>query len=566
MPDYEARNYPHAAPGMPCGVDAFSNAMLPHAVRSSRSTNLFHFLKNESTGTGTFTLFGGVGPGANLTAFHYETKRRRSYNCATGDYIFQPLAAAAITRAMMRVHAAVAGRHSRHGQLLPLECYLEEGITMVTHLRTDADPSLCELCEQSMHAFVTFDEGTTTTTGSGNCDTNTAATKGGVISKLLFPPSNTTPDISMPPSEMTTMPLKVSCNDFDLIWDIDAAYCTERVSTAYKATGILPEEAPPPDGADTWIQSAYLTAEPRTMKGAYSGCSADDPCNDGSGGGNGDGSAAAAVIRPWACEVTTAATKEINSPGWKIDLLAQRGYLGDSELDSGMDVIVVRTAEKLMDVVLKKVSADVSQPWVGEVPSIQDAKKALTNLIPVVNDMIQRALSENDTGSDEFFFSNQHHHHLSGKSGKPSAGDDARDVSVSIPHQFIDACHFSKEYLEDLLQKIDRCGFLDSDLNLGAATTIATMAVSHVYPDIFHSESAGELGDLTAGLLRKLWMHRLVEERKAVLRQPLDLESVAAARRKRHAAELAFDTVCCELLQRNADAWGMSGSNDELLH
>ena len=33
---------------------------------------------------------------------------------------------------VMRVHAAVAGRHTRHGQLLPLEVYLEEGIPLVS--------------------------------------------------------------------------------------------------------------------------------------------------------------------------------------------------------------------------------------------------------------------------------------------------------------------------------------------------------------------------------------------------------------------------------------------------
>lgn len=31
----------------------------------------------------------------------------------------------------MRIHAAVAGRHTRHGQLLPLEVYLEEGLPLV---------------------------------------------------------------------------------------------------------------------------------------------------------------------------------------------------------------------------------------------------------------------------------------------------------------------------------------------------------------------------------------------------------------------------------------------------
>lgn len=34
--------------GMPCGVDARANAMLPPAVRSSRATNLFHVIKVSS--------------------------------------------------------------------------------------------------------------------------------------------------------------------------------------------------------------------------------------------------------------------------------------------------------------------------------------------------------------------------------------------------------------------------------------------------------------------------------------------------------------------------------------
>ena len=30
---------------MPCGVDQRANDMMPHAVRSTRATNLFHTLK-----------------------------------------------------------------------------------------------------------------------------------------------------------------------------------------------------------------------------------------------------------------------------------------------------------------------------------------------------------------------------------------------------------------------------------------------------------------------------------------------------------------------------------------
>ena len=46
----------------------------------------------ESTGVSSFTFFLPLGCGANLTAFHLETKRLRSLNCGSGDLIFQPLA------------------------------------------------------------------------------------------------------------------------------------------------------------------------------------------------------------------------------------------------------------------------------------------------------------------------------------------------------------------------------------------------------------------------------------------------------------------------------------------
>ncbi len=49
------------------------------------------------------------------------------------------------------------GVHSRHGQLLPLEHYLEAGVPLVVHIRGgQARPELVELPECSCHAFVTF--------------------------------------------------------------------------------------------------------------------------------------------------------------------------------------------------------------------------------------------------------------------------------------------------------------------------------------------------------------------------------------------------------------------------
>lgn len=45
MMDYEATEYPRNAPGVPCKVDEAVNSMMPHAVASTRSTNLFHAVK-----------------------------------------------------------------------------------------------------------------------------------------------------------------------------------------------------------------------------------------------------------------------------------------------------------------------------------------------------------------------------------------------------------------------------------------------------------------------------------------------------------------------------------------
>ena len=49
----------------------------------------------------------------------------------------------------------MTGHHRRHGQLLPLEAYLEEGIPLVLALR-EGPPEMVELPEQSMHAFITW--------------------------------------------------------------------------------------------------------------------------------------------------------------------------------------------------------------------------------------------------------------------------------------------------------------------------------------------------------------------------------------------------------------------------
>lgn len=59
-------------------------------------------------------------------------------------------------REVERVHAAVVGEHVRHGCLLPLEMYLEEGIPLVCYVRQQPFAELVETSEQSCHAFLSF--------------------------------------------------------------------------------------------------------------------------------------------------------------------------------------------------------------------------------------------------------------------------------------------------------------------------------------------------------------------------------------------------------------------------
>ena len=84
--------------GLWCGVDQAVNAMLPKALQSTRPGNLFRQLCVESTGTASFTLFAPISQATNITPFHQETKKRRSWNCGSGDFIVQPLATADTVR------------------------------------------------------------------------------------------------------------------------------------------------------------------------------------------------------------------------------------------------------------------------------------------------------------------------------------------------------------------------------------------------------------------------------------------------------------------------------------
>ncbi|EFN57548.1 hypothetical protein CHLNCDRAFT_143179 [Chlorella variabilis] len=529
MPDYlEQQHYPVDAPGMPCGVDSRANAMLPHAVRSSRATNLFHTLKSESTGTKTFTLFGPAGGGTNLTAFHFETKRRRSYNCGTGDFIIQPPATLADMRKMMRVHAAVAGRHTRHGQLLPLECYLEEGVPLVLHLRDYPFATLCELCEQSMHAFVSF---------------NTVA--------------------STPPS------LKVSCNDFDLVWELDSCYWMEKVAALYSELGLFPEEALPPDGADTWVMSSYLLRRPHTLAEKRAGWE-----------------------RPWLCEAEGAQG---------VGQGAGAGELEDSEMHWSTDIIAARCVEKLLDVLAGELRQLAS--WAGEVPDAGLALLALRRARPVLLDMHRRAASEAD-GS-------------------------RRRRGLQFEPRWPVECHFSREYMEDLLGQVDsalarfppaqpaepagqpraaapaagqtpganrrrrappaavaaaeaRQGVGAGSGSSGVEACLLTGEAHAAYAAgsqeqrqllvqqadaMLAAASAGgpassvvpALAGQEAHVVRSHWLLRVQLEWEAAAAQPLDLALLATRRQQRSEAEALLDGCCRQLEQRHRADWGVQG-------
>ena len=309
---------------------------------------------------------------------------------------------------LMRVHAAVAGRHTRHGQLLPLEVYLEEGIPLVggcgtwvaggkvgsgraeragveqgtlllceaagrqvhrssniwgraaisrrpapvpaglpstcpptdvpqvLHVRAYPYATLCELCEQSMHAFVSF--GTTACTPPalkvsgrkshrgvpcGQQRTRAAALcpSQPLLNPTHLPPpprSHPCPGLLQRPGPALGAGLRLPPGEAGhrlrgergLVWawaggaglrgerppclhcharrlaeaEADAgasrhgAQCPALLPTSrpqllpqpLQDLRLVPEEALPPDGADSWVMSPYLL---RRCGGGEAGCS-----------------------------------------------------------------------------------------------------------------------------------------------------------------------------------------------------------------------------------------------------------------------------------------------------
>ncbi|KAK9867851.1 hypothetical protein WJX84_004192 [Apatococcus fuscideae] len=276
MGSYGQRGVHVDTPGLCCAVNDAANAMVPPALRSNRPSSLFHCMKVESSGTASFTLFAALGGPPKLTAFHQETKKRRSFNLGCGDFIIQPLATAESIRKMERMHSAVTGLHRRHGQLLPLEAYLEEGIPLVVALR-EGPPEMVELPEQSMHAFITW-----------------ASTH------------------SPHPA------LKVSCNDWSVSHEVTSAYLLEKLVSSHSALLLEPDF--PLDGADSWVGSSYFASEPWTrnakLAASVNGQQPKDfiahrPWADQMQGASGNGSLKQSEHMLWWMEVVAVRTAEL---------------------------------------------------------------------------------------------------------------------------------------------------------------------------------------------------------------------------------------------------------------
>jgi len=117
-----------------CGVDQAVNAMLPAAMRSDRAGSLFKQMCVESTGTASFTFFAPCGQASNLTAFHQETKKRRSWNCGCGDFIVQPLSTAASVRSTALPLNCPTSQLPYLSTALPLNCPTSQLLYLSTAL------------------------------------------------------------------------------------------------------------------------------------------------------------------------------------------------------------------------------------------------------------------------------------------------------------------------------------------------------------------------------------------------------------------------------------------------
>lgn len=291
----------------------------------------------------------------------------------------------------------------------------------------------------------------------------------------------------------------------------------------------MPEEGLALDGADTWIQSAYLLSSPNTVAALR---------NDNT-----------ALFPPWRCEVAAAKWGTGSSRHQAIaqgdfSQLEQQEEVLDSEIHWGMDVVVVRTAEKLLDVLNGVLTPAKAAPWVGEVPSQGQAAAALTRLIPVLYHMLGRAVPEAAC------------HQLGNGLEEPLA-----------------ACHFSWEYLHLLLNKVEQAMGLPPssrfavDQRVEAARKGIAIDSRATWASAAEVEAALEdlkgCAALPPAHLRRLWMACLHREWAAAVARPVDVMALAARRRERAEMEKAWDAACCALIEKHRDGWGCGSFSED---
>jgi hypothetical protein len=246
--------------------------------------------------------------------------------------------------------------------------------------------------------------------------------------------------------------------------------------------------------------------------------------------------------RPWACEADPATAGADNELVAAAAAPEAQVELEDAELDPGMDFVAVRATEKLLDVVAGLLAPGRVARWVGEVPTPEEAAAALGRLVPVLRHMQIRAWSEEEAAAEAMAVD----------------GDDSGDEdAVATPVDPAQDAHFSMEYLEDLLERVAASGAVDVAAAVAAAEPVLPADVPADYED---AETLGTR--LAPAVLRALWLRRLAEEREAAVAARVDVEALAAARRRRSAVEAAFDVACARIIGRHAE-WGVAATAAE---
>jgi hypothetical protein len=129
-------------------------------------------------------------------------------------------------------------------------------------------------------------------------------------------------------------------------------------------------------------------------------------------------------------------------------------------------------------------------------------------------------------------------------------------------------CHFTREYLGELLRNVERCCRACEAPTTAEKTNIesheaqrAFAAVLTSYGGQMHATSATMAihppPELSLRALRKIWILALCDEWQAAVRRPVDVNTLATARGWRFHLERLMDAVCVREVRRHAREWGV---------